>query len=191
MLVGWGSWSQRAARVSPRAHAEVPPHPGRISSHPRIINYLKSLQLPQPGNENGGPPDRHRPARCGNPNPTDWLLISWGSWLMEPACGGSCPSGQRRCPGSPGEYKFPSPDQKSFQISTTPTTQGRERRSPGSILSRRRAIPNPIDWLLIGLGSWIQRGSRFSPRANVEVPLHPGRITPSPRMKRLSIPPQL
>ena len=41
------SWSQRAARVAPRANAKVPPHPGRISSHLRFRNPSISLQLQQ------------------------------------------------------------------------------------------------------------------------------------------------
>ena len=79
MLIRWGSWSQRAARVAPRAN-EVPPHRGSIVSHPRISNSSKSLQPQQPGDGNGDLPGRYRPARCGNSNPTGWLLIGWGSW---------------------------------------------------------------------------------------------------------------
>ena len=64
---------------------EVPPHPGRIISRPRIINLSISLQLQQPGDENADPPGRYRPAGCGNPNPTGWLLIGWGSWSKRTA----------------------------------------------------------------------------------------------------------
>ena len=45
LLIGWGSWSQHAARASPRDNIEVPPHPGMIGSHPRIRNPSISLQL--------------------------------------------------------------------------------------------------------------------------------------------------
>ena len=117
LLIGWGSWSQRAARVALRADVDVLPHPGRIGSHPRIKNPSKSLQFQQPRDENGDPPRRYRPARCGNPNPNGWLLI--------------------------------------------------------------------------GSGSWRQRGSRVAPRANVEIPPNPGRIWFHRRIKNPSIPPQL
>ena len=63
----------------------------------------------------------------------DWL------GLLEPARGESCPSGQHRSPAAPGEDNFPSPDKEFFHISTTPTTRGRKRRSPGS-------IPPPRVW---------------------------------------------
>ena len=85
LIIGWGSWSQRAARVAPRDNVEVPPHPGRIRSHPRMINPSILLQLQQTGDENGNPAGRYRPTRCGNPNPTSWLLIGWGSWSQRAA----------------------------------------------------------------------------------------------------------
>ena len=50
----------------------------------------------------------------------DWL------GFMEPASGESCPSGQRRGPAAPEEDKVPSPDEKFFHISTTPTNRGRK-----------------------------------------------------------------
>ena len=78
-LIGWGSWSQRATRVAPRANDEVPPHPGRISAYPRIRNLPISLQHQQTGQENADPPGRYRSAQRGNPNPIGWLLIGWGS----------------------------------------------------------------------------------------------------------------
>ena len=86
-----------------------------------------------------------------------WLVADWLR-LMEPARGESCPSGQRRGPAAPGEDKFPSPGQKSFHISTTPTTRGRKRRSPGSIPPRRVWKPQPnwviADWL------WLTKPAR-------------------------------
>ena len=65
---------------------------------------------------------------------------------MEPACGESCPSGQHRGPAAPGEDRVSSPDEKFFHISTTPTTRGRKRRSPGSIPPRTVWRPQP-HWL--------------------------------------------
>ena len=49
MLIGWGSWSQLAAGVAPRANIEVPPLPRRIWSHRRIRNPSISLQLQPTG----------------------------------------------------------------------------------------------------------------------------------------------
>ena len=40
-------------------------------------------------------------------------------------------------PAHPGGDNFPSPHYKSFHKSTTPTSRGRKRRSPGSIPPRR------------------------------------------------------
>ena len=72
------------------------------------------------GVENGDPPGRYCPARCGNPSHTGWLLIGWGSWSQRVAAG---PSGQGRGYAAHGEDKVPSPDQKSFRISATPTNR--------------------------------------------------------------------
>jgi len=82
--------------------------------------------------------------------PQPHWLIADSLGLMESACGESRPSGQRG-PAAPGEYSFPSPDQQFFQISTTPTTRGRKRRSPGSIPPRTVWKLQPhwlvADWL--------------------------------------------
>ena len=69
----------------PSGNAEVPPHPGRISSHPRVSNPSIYIQLQRPGDQNPDPPGRYLPAGCGNPNPTGWLLIGWGSWSQRAA----------------------------------------------------------------------------------------------------------
>ena len=49
MLIGWGSWSQRAARVAPLAEVEVSSLTGRTRSHPRIRNfpYLYNSKNPE------------------------------------------------------------------------------------------------------------------------------------------------
>ena len=127
LLIGWGSWSQRAARVAPGDTVEVPPHPGRIGSHLQITNPSISLTTP---------PTRRRKRRSPGSIPlhtvwkrlSHWLIADWLG-VMEPARGESCPSGQRRGSATPGEDKFPSPGQKLFHIFTTPTTRGRKRRS--------------------------------------------------------------
>ena len=69
---------------------------------------------------------------------------------MKPARGESCHSRQRRGPAAPREDKYPSPDQKSFHISTTPTTWGQKRRSPGSLPLRPVWKRRP-DWLVADL----------------------------------------
>ena len=74
LLIGWGSWSQRAPRVARQDNVEVPPHMGRIGSHPRMKNPSISLRLQQPAGGNGDPPGRCRHAVCGNLNLTSWLL---------------------------------------------------------------------------------------------------------------------
>ena len=119
LLIGWGSWSQRAARVPPRANAEVPPHPGRVNSHPLIRNPDISLQLQQPGDGNLDPPGSIPPRRVWKPR-SHWVIADYLR-LMDPARGQSFPSGQRRGPAAPGEDKFPSPGQEIFYESTTPT----------------------------------------------------------------------
>ena len=85
LLIERCSTSQRAGRVAPQANTEVPPHPGRIISPPRIRSSSLSLQRQQPVHENGYPPVRYRPARFGNPNLTGWLLACWQSWSWRAA----------------------------------------------------------------------------------------------------------
>ena len=166
MQIGWGSWSKRAARVAHLANVDVPPDPGRIRFYPRMRNPSIPLQRQQTGDENRDRPGRYDPAPCGNPKPH--CLVADRLGLMEPARGESCPSGQRRGPAAPGEDKFPSPDQKSLHTSTTSTTQGQKRRSPGSIPPRRVWTPQPHGAMADCRGSWSQRVARVAPRANAE-----------------------
>ena len=56
---------------------------------------------------------------------THWLIADWQG-LMEPACGESCPLGQRGGRAVHGEDKIPGPDQNSFHISANPTKTGTE-----------------------------------------------------------------
>ena len=69
LLIGWGSWNQRAERVAPPGHVEVPPHTARIGSRHRIIDPSISLQPQEPEDGNGDQLGRYRQARCGNTNP--------------------------------------------------------------------------------------------------------------------------
>ena len=107
-----GDYSSHRTSMSQR-------HPVRTRSHPRIRNPSTYPQLQQIGDENGGPPGRYRPARCGNPN----------LWVVQPA--------------PPGKESVPSSDQKSFHTSTAPTNQGRKRWSHGSIPLRTVWKPQP------------------------------------------------
>ena len=70
---------------------------------------------------------------------------------MAPARREDCVSGQRRGPATPGEDSFPSPGQKSFNISPTLTTPSRNRNTVGSIPLRRVWKPQSLcpiaDWL--------------------------------------------
>ena len=104
--------------------------------HPRIRKPSISLQFRQPRNNNGDPPGRDRPARCGNPSPTRRSLIDWGSYIE---------------PAHPREDRFPSPIWRSFHTSTTQVTRGRKHRSTGLIPPRRVWKPQPnwlvVDWL--------------------------------------------
>ena len=70
------------------------------------------------------------PCRVWKPQP-HWVIADWLG-LMKPARSENSPSGQRRSPAAPGK-DFPSPEQKSFHVSTTPSNRGRLRISPRSI----------------------------------------------------------
>ena len=75
-----------------------------------------------------GPPDRYRPARCGNLNPTAFLLSSNLGFVDT---------------SPPGADKTSFPDTKSFHTSTTPTNRGRKRWPPGPIPPRMLWKPQP------------------------------------------------
>ena len=67
------------------------------------------------GDKNGGPPNRYRPARCGNPNPTGFLpTLNLG--CLDPA--------------APGEDNMSSPDHKSFHTFTITTNRGGNGGAP-------------------------------------------------------------
>ena len=79
LMIGWGLSSQRAARVAHRIYAAVPPHPGKISSNPRVSNRSISLQPQIPGDVKADLLGQCRLAGCGNASPTGRLLIGWAS----------------------------------------------------------------------------------------------------------------
>ena len=78
------------------------------------------LQLQYTVDENGGPPDRYRPARCENPNLTGLLLI----WVE---FGELVP---------PGDYTVSSLEQKAIHLRTTFFTNRRRNRLPPGIIPR-------------------------------------------------------
>ena len=91
---------------------------------------------------------------------------------MAPARGESCLSGQRRGPAAPEDDSVSSPDEKHFNICTTPTTRGLKRRSSGSILPRRVWKRQPhwviADWLGLSTparGESCPSGQRRGPAA--------------------------
>ena len=103
----------------------APPEGDQTSSPDQKSLHTSKTQ--QTGDENGGSPDRYRPARCGNPNPTGCLLNP-NLGFFDPA--------------PPGEDKMSPPDNKSFHTSTT-ANRRRKRRSPGSIPPRTAWKPQP------------------------------------------------
>ena len=115
-----------------------------------------------------------------------WLIADW-LVLMESARRGSCPSGQRRGPAAPGEDKFPSPDQKAFHTSTTPTTRGRKRSSPRSTPPSTVWNPQPY-WLIADwLGLMEPARGRSFPSGQRRGRAAPGRGKAHRRMINISI----
>ena len=152
MLIGWGSSSQRVARIAPRDNAEVTPHPGRIRSHLRIRNPLISLRLQQPGDGNDDLLGRYGPARCRNPNPVGWLLIGWGSWSLRAAR--VAPLANVEVPPHPGRVgSYPRIRNPYISLQLTPTTRGQNGDRPDRYCPARCGNLNHTGCLLIGWGS--------------------------------------
>ena len=63
-----------------RARRECPAAPGEDWASSPVQTSFHYLQLRHPGDNNRVLPGRHRPTRCGNPNPTGRSLIDWGAW---------------------------------------------------------------------------------------------------------------
>ena len=135
-----------AARVAPLANVDVPPQPGRIRFYPRMINPSIPLQLQQTGDENRDRPGRYLPARCGNPNPTGWLLIGWGLWNQRAArvasrASAEVPPHQGKISSHP-RIRNPSISLQLHQ----PGDENVDLSSPGSISSHKVWKPQP-KWL--------------------------------------------
>ena len=154
------------------------PSPGQSSFHTSTTPTIRGRNRRSPGSI--------PPLRVWKPQP-NWLVADWLR-LMEPARGESCPSCLRRRLTAPGEDNFPSPVQKSFRTSTTPTIWGRKRRSPGSIPPRRVWEPQP-NWLV---ANWLRliepaRGESC-PSGQRRRPAAPGEANlPSPGLKSFLI----
>ena len=98
LLIGWGSWSQRTAGVSQRDNVEVPPHSGRIGSHPLIRNPSISLQLQQIGTKTEIP--GLIPTRTVWKPHLHWLVADWPE-LMQPTRGEVAPRDNVEAPSHP------------------------------------------------------------------------------------------
>ena len=88
-------------------------------------------------------------------------------------------------PGRVGSY--PRIRNPSISLQLTPTTRGRERGSPGSILPRTVWKPQHTGLMLFGWGSWSQRATRIAPPAKVEVAPLTGKLRSHPRIINRSI----
>ena len=176
MLIGCGSWNQRAGRIARRANAAVPPHPGRTSSHLRVRTPSIYLQLQLPGDVNANPPGRYRPVRCENPSPTGRLVIGWGSSSQRAAR--VAPRIYAVVPPHPGRIRsHPRVSNPStslqLQISGDVKANLRGRYRPAGC-----GNPCPTGRLLIGWGFRSLLAARVAPRANTAVPPQPGRKVP-------------
>ena len=109
---------------------------------------------------------------------------------MEPARGEGCPSGRRRSPAVPPNTRIHSHlrMRKPSTFLQLEQTGDENACPPGRYRLVRCGNPNPKGWLQIGWGSWSQRETRIASRDNVEVPQHPGRMGPHPRIRDPPIP---
>ena len=135
---------------SPRDNVEVPPHPGKIGSHPRIRNLSISLQLtPTTWGRKRGSPGSISPRMVWKPQP-HWLVANWLG-LNEPAGGETCPSGQGRGRAAHGEVKVPSPDQNPSISLQFQQTRHQDGDPTGRHRPTRCGNPNSgyaiVDWV--------------------------------------------
>ena len=149
MLIGRGSWSQ-CGESCPSGQRRGPAAPGEDNFLSPDQKFFHTSTTPTTRGWKRRSPDRYRPAGCGNPHPTGWLLIGCVR-LIEPERGESCPCGRRRGPAAPSEDKVLSPGENFPHISATLTTWGRKQRSPGLIPPRKVWKPQThrviADWL--------------------------------------------
>ena len=108
--------------LNPNLGFVEPAPPGKDKTSSPDHKYLHTSTTPTNRGRKRWSPDRYRPAQCGNPNATGFLL-----------------NPNLRCinPAPPGEDKMPSPHQTSLHTSTTPANRGRKRWSLASIPPRK------------------------------------------------------
>ena len=135
--------ARRESCLSEQRRGPATPGEDRVSS-PELKSFHVSTTQTTWGRKRGSP-GPILPRTVLKPKP-HWPVADWLG-LMEPACGESCPSGQRRGPVAPREETFPSPDHKSFHLSTTAITRGQKQRSSRSIPPRKVWKPQP-NWLV-------------------------------------------
>ena len=127
----------------------LPAHPGEDRFPSPDYKSFHTCTIPTTRGRKRTSPGSIPPRRVWNPEP-HWPVADWLR-LMEPTRGESCPSSQHQRPAAPEEDNVLSPDDKSLFTSTTPTTQGRKRRSPGSTPPHRVWKSEPhwlvADWL--------------------------------------------
>ena len=143
LLIGRGSWRQRATRVAPLANFEDLYHPETICSQHQMRSPSPMLKLEHPGGGNGDPPGQF------HPDGVQILIPLVGCCVMEPARGKSCLSGQRRGPAAPGEDAVSFPDKKIIHVFAPSTTWEQRRRLPAPLPPRR--VWKPPSRLLVAV----------------------------------------
>ena len=130
LVADCGSWSKLAARVASLANVEVPPHPGRIGSHPQIRNLSTQTTRGRKRRSPGSIP----PLRVWKTQPY-WLAVNWQR-LMGPDPARVTPRDNIEVPPHPeriishSRVRNPS---RSLQLQP----RGNKSISPGSIPPRR------------------------------------------------------
>ena len=144
-----GITEQARGESCPSGQRRCPAAPGEDKVPCQDQKYFHIPTTPTNRSRKRGSPDQYRPAMCGNPNATGWLLIGWSSRSQRAAR--IVPRANVEDPPHPGEDKGSSPDEKSFHTSTTLTARGQKRRSHGSIPPYTVRKPQPhwliADWL--------------------------------------------
>ena len=171
---------QRHGPAAPRE--DKFPSPSHKPSHISTTPTTRGRKCRSPGST--------PPRRVWKPQP-NYLIANWLR-LMETSRGESCPSGHRRGLTAPGEDRvFPRIRNPSISLQLTPTTWGRKRRFPGSILPRTVWKPQPhrlvADWLGLMEPARGENCLSEQPRG----PATPGEDGSHPRIKPLSISLQL
>ena len=115
--------------------------------------------------------------------------------------GGSCLSGERQGLAARRKDKAPSPNQRSFHTSITPTNRGRKRRSSGSIPPRTVWKPQPgvrghgkdVELRLLLLAAVTMAARARSPQTNRQTWIdiekrHEAKVRAALSLRRVTIP---